>query len=750
MKSRSVFTPSFRWNRFPDLCGMSTVIRILFCIPLTMMLGGCMKEDITARSASDGIGYDVLTVNHTRVADSYSSTVLPSSVVVWARITDENTTYIPGDIISKDKSGKWVDETATRYWPVGKALDFAAHVNGGGTFKYGTDGIPSFANFKVADEAGSQIDLMYAVSNEVSNTGKNVSLYFRHALSQICFEAQNNTTDIDITVKSVEITHLTNTGTYKFPTSSTTKDVQILQDGIEQTPKGEWTLDGDYTHTYTVDLGEGGIKLQRATTAGADTKTALTSPGTNGDNLKMLALLPQEVKAWDPATKGEGYNGACIILDVIMKNVTGEGDEGERVIYNGKVAVPVKVNWFEGCRYTYNMIFSQGGNGGWVADPNNPTPVLATIGYDVSVSEFTTESTDSNVDTDGEGQGNQDTENTVEEDPRNPLTKFATSNLGSSSTTRSGENSFLLYQWGRNQGYKDWKDALGELEYIDDSQPHHNGFAVYKYDFGSTGGGILSGTGGFPGLSSNWFENEPTYVNTLDDLKVKTGMYVMNAFPGQYDQYLDYWVNTYGSEQPDVNWGGRATACGYTATDPCPEGWRLPTEADFKEIFPSTATLSDQGAAELNLSSLQTEIRKTGDVDYAVTWEMNDEGLLVKCLVLDNATDTPDWTSKDVVTRTFPFTGAIVPETGDYTNWSNNGIKIRYATPYHKSTKVFIKEDRQFLIEAGEDTGRTFGGYWVSDAKKTFSFSNPEDGSGTLRLGNDHPARAYAIRPVKK
>lgn len=713
--------------------------KFLLCVPFALMLGGCIELEEVIEPGSNDIGYDVAASKVTRVADSYSTLVLPASIEVWARTLD-NTDYIPGDIISRDKNGKWVDQTTTRVWPTGKTLNFAANVNSGGTFKYDSDGIPSFENFSVNDSPAEQKDLMYAVSMGASNTGGNVKLNFRHALSQVCFDAQNNTTNIDIKVKSVGITHVTNKGTYKFPTKSTTID-GVSQDGKDITPKGEWELADDYTHSYSVSLGDTGIDLAPAVVAANGERVSLTTPGGEIGNSGVMALLPQTVAAWNPEIKGTTFNGACFILDVVMNDVSGDDPT---LIYEGKVAIPVNINWNEGCKYIYNLKFSQGGNGGMVADPENPVPVLATIGYDVSVSDFTIMSTDTNVDSGINEPGNEDPENPADEDPRNPLSKFSVSNLGSSSVTRSGDGSFLLYQWGRNQGYKDWQDALGERIHADNINDQ-DGFVAYNLNY-SQNGSVFSGTGGFQG-TYQWFDNVPRNISDLQELQENTDKFVMNAFPGEWDTYTDYWANTaFGYETGEIDWEGRATACGYTETDPCPDGWRLPTEADFKEILPSASS-------EMNVSSLKPEIRKAGDVDYAISWEMNNDGLLVKCLVLDSPTSNPDWTSKDVVTRVFPFTGAIVPMTGEYINY-NDGKKYRYATPYHMTdnpeSMCDVDADNHFLISAGEDTGTTFGGYWVSDAKKAFSFSNPTDGGGYLRIAEDHPARAYAIRPVKK
>ena len=225
MNLPSFISSSFCRNRMQHAGCLSKTNKLLLCIPVSLILVGCIElEEVIepgSNAGSNDICYDVAASKITRVADSYSNVVLPASIEVWARTLD-NTDYIPGDIISRDKNGKWVDQTTTRIWPTGKSLNFAANVNGGGTFKYDADGIPSFVNFSVNDNPAEQKDLLYAVSMGATNTGRNVQLNFRHALSQVCFDAQNNTTNVDIKVKSVGVTHVANSGTYKFPSKTTT------------------------------------------------------------------------------------------------------------------------------------------------------------------------------------------------------------------------------------------------------------------------------------------------------------------------------------------------------------------------------------------------------------------------------------------------------------------------------------------------------------------------------------------------
>lgn len=357
-------------------------------------LASCSQEEVLDVN-KDGINYSVSANKLTRAADSYCNADLPKEFRIWAN-TGDGALYINGDRIAQNGTS-WTDLDGARYWPDGQLLNFFAEVNGDKEFDF-NNGAPRFVDFTVNDNVKEQLDLMYAVRKNQSKANGTVQLNFRHALSQVCFRAKNNTKNLSVVIKGVTVGHLTNKGTFDFPTSDT--DVNYTQHNDNASSAtlngGVWTYPADalYNKAYTVTPLGGDVTLAPGTGV-----TNLTCAGDNHINTfeQVLTLMPQTVNAWDPSQKGADFNGAYFLVDVVLSNVVTDnaGNASNVVVYNGKAAIPVSVDWKQGHRYIYTFNFDEGGNGGWTPDPSDPKPVLTTIDYDVTVDDF--------IPTEGEG-----------------------------------------------------------------------------------------------------------------------------------------------------------------------------------------------------------------------------------------------------------------------------------------------------------------------------------------------------------
>lgn len=351
-----------------------------------MVLTACSQDEEVCVQ-QDGIAYSVAVPSQTRAADSYCNNSLPNSFKVWA-LTNEGELYINGDEIERTGS-TWADKSGTHYWPEGKTLDFYAQVNGDNEFNL-NDGAPSFNDFTVKDNVGDQVDLIYAVKKAQSKSGDGkVQLNFRHALSQVCFKAKNNTKAMQVTIKGVSVGHLTNTGSFTFPTTDTDENyVHHSDDADNKTLNGgtwAYPANAQYNKQYDVTPLTGDVTLSPG-----DAQN-LTCPGDGHANTfaEVLTLLPQTVEAWDPAQKGADWNGAYFLVDLALSNIaTDNGVDVVTDLYTGKAAIPVSVAWEQGYRYIYTFVFDEGGNGGYTPDPSDPQPVLTSIKYDVTVDDF--------------------------------------------------------------------------------------------------------------------------------------------------------------------------------------------------------------------------------------------------------------------------------------------------------------------------------------------------------------------------
>lgn len=361
--------------------------KYLFGAMAALMMAACSQDEVVS-VRQDGIAYGVSAGTQTRAADSYCNNTLPDYFKVWAKSADG--LYINGDkIVNSD--GVWTDADGTRYWPDGKTLDFYAEVNGDEEFSF-NDGAPTFNDFTVKDAVDEQVDLMYSVRKGQTKTVDKVQLNFRHALSQVCFRAKNNTKNMSVVIKGVSVGHLTEKGTFTFPAADTDYNYADHSDNNVDPEKevngGTWVIPSgaQYNKKYSVAPLNGNVTLAPGTASN------LTCPEDSHENGfgQVLTLLPQTVAAWNPTKTGEEWNGAYFLVDLALSNIT-EDDGGAEVsttVYTGEAAIPVNVAWVQGYRYIYTFVFDEGGNGGWTPDPENPKPVLTTIKYDVTVDDF--------------------------------------------------------------------------------------------------------------------------------------------------------------------------------------------------------------------------------------------------------------------------------------------------------------------------------------------------------------------------
>lgn len=611
------------------------------------MVAACSKDELVSVK-QDGIAYSVTAATQTRAADSYCNNTLPEAFKVWAKTADGKL-YINGDKIVNN-SGVWTDDDGTRYWPDNNALDFYAQVNGDNEFKF-NDGTPTFESFTVKDNVKEQLDLLYSVRKGQSKPGDGkVVLNFRHALSQVCFRARNNMKNMQVEIKGVSVGHLTNVGTFAFPAENTDINYEHHNDNADMTKLngGVWTIADNalYNKTYSVTPIGGSVTLA------ADSKQTsnLTCPADRHVNgfEQVLTLLPQTVAAWNPEEKGADFNGAYFLVDIVLSNIVKNDDSANvaTVVYDGKAAIPVSVAWKQGYRYIYTFVFDEGGDGGWTPDPSDPKPVLTSVKYDVTVDDFIPVEEDVTMDT---GKEDAEEEETAVDHTKNPLLKWAetdlvynkvskTSTFASSYTARGS-----LYQWGRNPGWEDYKDAMNE-NVVQGGKKYY--YATYNKNY-------FTGTGMFKDGTD--YQSEYSY-DSKNDHFARYDYFFMNPDGN------DYWIGNGGG----TTWSERAAACGEDRRV-CPEGWRIPNKSDFLEIKPSEPL---SGSGNLASVAARTELRKIEDgCTYAIRWSavtenvtktyLRIDALVVPDTFAEGSLTSIDWSGENVVTRYFGANGFI-------------------------------------------------------------------------------------------
>ena len=411
--------------------------KVLLGTLAVLTLAACSKDEVIQQNPNDEISFSVTTNKAvSRAADGYCNNSLPDNFVVWARHKADGasvyTSYFKGEQYNKPTTGNTYTQNdgTKRYWPESGKLDFFALVNSQGTPTWkenptGSEVALTVTNYQVETTPGAQKDFMYAVTPEVE-TKATTTLNFRHALSQIEFQAKNQNSKIHVKVKGVKVINVQDKGTFALPMAST-KDktyVGTPESGDTHTTlpslgasetienQGTWSSTSG-TAQYTITTLKDDATVINAENEqvknvpnGSTVSLTATDPTGKEYNPNTLYVLPQEFGSgtgktplWAGATDlkdGSGYKtstGAYLILTCQIFNVAGTNYvEGTDVAVWGKDGakdIVVKIpndKWEQGKRYVYTFTFTEAGDGGF--DPETNQPVLTPITLKVTVDDF--------------------------------------------------------------------------------------------------------------------------------------------------------------------------------------------------------------------------------------------------------------------------------------------------------------------------------------------------------------------------
>ncbi|MGM9847866.1 MAG: fimbrillin family protein, partial [Muribaculaceae bacterium] len=316
-----------------------------------------------------------------------------------------------------------------RYWPQSGSLDFFAIVNGQGTPTWkenptSTEGALTVSNYQVEATPGAQKDFMYAVTPEQA-TKTTTTLNFRHALSQIEFQAKNQNSKIHVKVTGVKVMNVKNNGTFALPVASTKTSyvgTPTEGDGKNTTLPGNTTInnqgkwsDKSGAAQYTIStlkdaataINDDNKEVKEVPGNGNTVSLTVTDPANQEYNPNTLYVLPQsfgtdqDTKLWNGTdalmnegkTDYETTTGAYLILTCQIFNVAGTdyAESTDVAVWgkNGAKDIAVKLpntEWEQGKRYVYTFTFTESGNGGY--NPENNDQVLTPITLSVTVDDF--------------------------------------------------------------------------------------------------------------------------------------------------------------------------------------------------------------------------------------------------------------------------------------------------------------------------------------------------------------------------
>ena len=364
-----------------------------------LLLVGCSADEEIAtisNSASNAIGFNVVSNNPqtkaTMINDNVDLQNYPFEVFAF-----KNGNYYMG---SEGNIDDWKDhgvelkyDVATHrwtyndsepiyYWPHQEPLDFYAISPADKiTVSFGPVSIKpetkQFSCFLTEDTKDYHVDAMYAmklgVKKDATPNGT-VHLTFKHALSQIVFQARKNDKSQSVTVEinGMQLYNVKSSGVFTFPTSDQNK--------------GVWTLYDDLKSYHNIELVSESIDVKSGNEV---TNLSVGNP---------LLCIPQTLTAWDHSSSNQIGDQTTdnAITDtnktsfLRIKCKIHDGDHyfvGDADTW-GYTYVPFGAIWEEGKRYIYTLYFGAGYN----ADGSEID--IVPITFDAEVTDWVNEDRD--------------------------------------------------------------------------------------------------------------------------------------------------------------------------------------------------------------------------------------------------------------------------------------------------------------------------------------------------------------------
>lgn len=358
-----------------------------------LALAACTKSEVVELNKGNEISLTAVTgKNLTKAADGYCNKAMPADFDVWAATDGKK--YFEAQTYKKDGTSNTYKSETARYWPTTDVDFFAAKNYGGSATLTATDPTSlAVANYTVTTTVANQKDFIYAVTKGASKDDGPAALNFRHALSQIEFQAKNSNSGIYVEVTGVAVKQVYSKGNFSVNVTTTNNFEDHNLGGSADTDdrSGRCTWAGqDAKADYAISFD--------AVALGSEaTSLSVTDPDGKEYNANTMYLIPQTVPdLWavptPPTTPTPVPATGKAYFEITAKiwNVAGAAvDKGKDVVlHEGPIAVPIPASttWEDGLRYVYTFNFTTTGTGG--VDPGTGDPVLTPITLSVTVDDF--------------------------------------------------------------------------------------------------------------------------------------------------------------------------------------------------------------------------------------------------------------------------------------------------------------------------------------------------------------------------
>ena len=357
-----------------------------------LALAACTKSEVVELNKGNEISLTAVTgKNLTKAHDGFCNKAMPADFDVWAATDGKK--YFEAQTYTRDGSTNTYKSTNARYWPT-TDVDFFAAKNYGGSATLTATDLTSLAvaDYTVPTIVADQKDFIYAVKKGAKKADGAAALKFRHALSQIEFQAKNSNSGIYVEVTGVTVKQVYSKGNFSVNVATTNNFVDHTLGAADTDDRsGRCTWAGqDAKADYAISFAA--VPLESTATS-----LSVTDPAGQEYNANTMYLIPQTVPdLWavptPPTTPTPVPATGKAYFEITAKiwNVAGATvDKGNDVVlHDGKIAVPIPASttWQDGLRYVYTFNFTTYGNGG--VDPGTSKPVLTPIELIVTVDDF--------------------------------------------------------------------------------------------------------------------------------------------------------------------------------------------------------------------------------------------------------------------------------------------------------------------------------------------------------------------------
>ena len=396
----------------------------LFFVALCALALTSCSQDEVIQVNQDAVSFSVVADNTSRGTVETTDDIDDFMVKAFNVGDNEfNTTVFMNnmEVYRVKDNGAWSDWTynSTKFWPNAGAINFYSYSpadlndksfatvtieptigSNGSTSNLGAQTI----KYTVPTTCGEQIDVLYALNTGLTKADKNVGVNFRHALSQVVFNAKNIKEDLKVEIEGVRVVNVKNDGTLTWPAVATTVQTALDANGdevdngsdTEGDSWGTWALEST-TESFAADMLNPSATL---TGVVAKTLSKTTSP---------LLLMPQTLAPATIVDNKMNFDGAYFAINCKIWSV----ENGVETLLwpatdtYAEVAIPVsspdkKVGepvWKQGRRYVYTFVFGEGAGYIGEGQVNEGEPVLVPVTFTVTVDKFQTakESVDMNT-----------------------------------------------------------------------------------------------------------------------------------------------------------------------------------------------------------------------------------------------------------------------------------------------------------------------------------------------------------------